>query len=210
MILRWTEANGTVTIGPCENDAWNYFLQEQFKRSLTVVCTLSLFASTLEKSLRRILVFGNSGSGKSTLAKAIASSDGYAHFDLDSIAWLPTNPPVRSLIEDSRAHIEQFLNEHSNWVIEGCYADLLEIASPVATEMVFLNLSVDDCIANAKQRPWEPHKYASKKLQDSNLGMLLDWIRAYPNRDDVCSLSAHEELYARFEGYKEMRTSNAD
>lgn len=158
--------------------------------------------------MRRILVFGNSGSGKSTLAKSIASTDGYAHFDLDSIAWLPTPPPERAPIDDSRRHIEQFINEYSDWVIEGCYADLIEIALPEATEMVFLNLSVNDCIANAQQRPWEPHKYPSKELQDSNLKMLIDWIRGYPDRNDACSLAAHEELYSRFEGNKTMRTSN--
>ena len=158
--------------------------------------------------MKRILVFGNSGSGKSTLAKSIASTDGYSHFDLDSIAWLPTVPPEHAPIADSKNLINQFIDKHSDWVIEGCYADLIEIAVPYATEMVFLNLSVDDCIANAKRRPWEPHKYASKQLQDSNLDMLIDWIRAYPERDDACSLSAHQELYSRFDGNKTMRTSN--
>lgn len=158
--------------------------------------------------MRKVLIFGNSGSGKSTLAKSIAESDGLAHFDLDTIAWLPTDPPERTSIEKCREDIQQFTGKHNGWIIEGCYADLLELAAPVASEMIFLNLSTDDCVANAIRRPFEPHKYESKAAQDANLEMLLGWIQSYPTRDDSCSLRAHQELFARFEQKKTMRTQN--
>ena len=77
-----------------------------------------------------------------------------------------------------------------------------------ATEMIFLNLSVDDCIANARNRPWEPHKYPTKEAQGKNLEMLIDWIRAYPERDDTCSLQSHLDLYERFDGIKTMEIAN--
>src|SRR5262249_10927204 len=35
----------------------------------------------------KVLVFGNSGSGKSTYARALATREGLAHLDLDSIVW---------------------------------------------------------------------------------------------------------------------------
>ena len=159
-------------------------------------------------SLRRVIVFGNSASGKSTLAKSFAASDGLSHFDLDAIAWLPTDPPERMPVHESAKQINQFIASHSAWVIEGCYADLIEIAEPYATEMVFLNLSVDECISNAKKRPWEPHKYSSKEMQDANLEMLINWIREYPNRVDACSLAAHEKLFENFQNVKTMETSN--
>ncbi len=158
--------------------------------------------------MRGVLIFGNSGSGKSTLAKSLADSDDLAHFDLDTIAWLPTDPPQRMPVAESAEQISRFLSENSDWVVEGCYTDLIEITSRYATEMIFLNLSVDDCIENAKNRPWEPHKYPSKELQDENLEMLLDWIRAYPTREDVCSLNAHQQLYDNFEGIKSMLNAN--
>ena len=158
--------------------------------------------------MRKILVFGNSGSGKSTLAKSLASSEGLSHFDLDQIAWLPTNPPERMPLDESAQQINQFIATHSSWVIEGCYADLIEIATPHATEMIYLKLSIDDCVSNARNRPWEPHKYPSKELQDKNLDMLIEWIRTYPNRDDACSLAAHEKLYQDFQGIKTIEIKN--
>ena len=158
----------------------------------------------------RVLIFGNSGSGKSTLARSLSESKDIAHFDLDSIAWLPTNPPERTPIGASTVKIDQFLSNNNNWVIEGCYADLIELAIKEATMVIFLNLSVEDCIANAKARPWEPHKYDSKEAQDANLEMLIAWISAYPDRDDVCSLNAHQQTFGRFSGSKTMISQRSE
>ena len=158
--------------------------------------------------MRRVLIFGNSGSGKSTLAKHLSESPGLAHFDLDSIAWLPTDPPQRAPISGCADQIDRFMTAHEGWVIEGCYADLIEIATVNATELIFLDLCVDDCIANAKRRPWEPHKYSSKESQDAKLDMLVNWITAYPDRTDSCSRPSHVALYERFQGWKKVETRN--
>lgn len=137
-------------------------------------------------------------------------SDGkLAHYDLDPIAWLPTTPPKRASLSACQKLIDQFISENSAWVIEGCYSDLLEIAIPNATELIYLDLTVEDCVANAKNRPWEPHKYESKELQDANLNMLIGWIQTYPTRSDSCSKSAHESLYNQFCGYKSIIKTNA-
>jgi hypothetical protein len=65
-----------------------------------------------------------------------------------------------------------------------------------------LNPGVEGCIANARERPWEPHKYASKEAQDANLEMLIGWIRDYVARTDVFSLAAHRALFDSFGGDK--------
>ena len=75
--------------------------------------------------MQRVVVFGNSGSGKSTLAKNYSVKYGIAHLDLDILAWQDTNPPTRIPLNDSVTKIEKFLEENQNWVIEGCYSDLL-------------------------------------------------------------------------------------
>ena len=155
------------------------------------------------------MVFGNSGSGKSTLAQQLCAQENLPHLDLDTLAWLPTNPPQRKTLSESREFIEYFMNSAQAWVIEGCYTDLLEIAVGHANELVYLSVPVETCIENARKRPWEPHKYASRAEQDANLGMLLDWIAQYPTRVDVFSQSAHDSLYEKFTGKKRMYTSNA-
>ncbi|MCA1799404.1 MAG: shikimate kinase [Xanthomonadaceae bacterium] len=157
--------------------------------------------------MRKVIVFGNSGSGKSTLAAELRD-EGLAHLDLDVLAWLPTTPPERRSIEQAYVDIQQFMTGNAEWVIEGCYADLLELVKPFATEAIFMNLPVHLCQENARNRPWEPHKYETKAAQDDNLEMLLDWIAGYADRDDALSLSAHRAIYDSFRGEKKVITNN--
>lgn len=158
--------------------------------------------------MRKLLIFGNSGSGKSSLAKRLSSEEGLAHLDLDILAWKATVPPERKPLIDSETEISAFTRASNRWVIEGCYADLLQLALPFANEVIFMNLPVALCIENARARPWEPHKYASKDAQDENLEMLIGWISEYPSRDDVCSETAHQALYDQFAGAKQRITRN--
>jgi len=162
--------------------------------------------------MSKIIIFGNSGSGKSTLAKKLADEQALAHLDLDSLAWLPpvlpTVPPERKALEESRAEIERFMALNDDWVIEGCYADLLSFVLESSTQMIFMNLPIDSCIENARQRPWEPHKYESKKAQDENLDMLVAWISDYDTRTDTFSKQSHIEMYEAYSKGKVMRTEN--
>jgi SAM-dependent methyltransferase len=161
--------------------------------------------------MRRVLVIGNSGSGKTTLASRLARDEGMAHLDLDTLAWLPTDPPTRRDLAASAGEIRRFTAGHDRWVIEGCYADLAQLASGDATELVFLNPGVEACVRHCRARPWEPHKYPSREAQDRNLAMLIDWVRRYDERDDPCSLAAHRALYDAFEGSKrELREDLMD
>lgn len=152
--------------------------------------------------MQRILIFGNSGSGKSTLAKAYREKYAIAHLDLDCLAWNPTKPPTRKPLPESEAQIRQFVNSNEQWVIEGCYADLLTLVAKDANQAVFLNPGVDQCIANCRLRPWEPHKYPSPEEQDENLPMLIEWVRQYPDRRDEFSLRSHRALFEGFQGKK--------
>ena len=158
--------------------------------------------------MKRVIIFGNSGSGKSTMAKKICSEYRLEHLDLDTLAWLPSSPPERRLLADSESDISDFISSHDEWVIEGCYSDLLELALDESNELIFMNLPVEECVLNAKNRPWEPHKYKSKEAQDSNLDMLIDWISQYSKRTDTFSKAAHKEIYERYKGSKRMITCN--
>lgn len=159
--------------------------------------------------MKKVVIFGNSGSGKSTLAKELCDTEVLPHLDLDSIAWKPNSPPERRPIAESRSDINAFTDAKESWVIEGCYADLLKLVIPDSTEIVFLNLPIDTCISNARNRPWEPHKYKSKEAQDENLEMLIGWISQYETRNDTFSRSAHQRLFQGYSGKKTMYTSNA-
>ncbi len=154
----------------------------------------------------RFLVLGNSGSGKSTLAKRLAGR-GPAHLDLDTVAWVGVVPPKRKPIEESARDIDAFVDENESWVIEGCYGDLAEIVARRASTVVFLNPGVEACIANARLRPWEPHKYATKAEQDAGLEFLLGWIRQYATRTDEFGLAWHRKVFDEFSREKVELTS---
>ena len=158
--------------------------------------------------MKKIVIFGNSGSGKTTLAKRLVAQYQLAHFDLDLVAWQPGNPPKRASVSDSFASIDSFCAAQNSWVIEGCYADLIEYVCDRANHMIFINLPIAQCISNAEQRPWEPHKYSSKHAQDQNLAMLIEWITDYDNRQDSFSKQAHLSLFENFKATKTMRVSN--
>ncbi len=162
----------------------------------------------MEFNLKKILIFGNSGSGKSTLAKQLVEKDNLAHLDLVVLAWLPITPPERAPLEESKQKIEEFISTNKSWVIEGCYTDLMEMVSHVSSEIIFLNLSIEQCVENAKARPWEPDKYESKEAQDANLDMLIKWIKDYKERDDVFSFNSHMQFYEEFNDKKTIYNSN--
>ncbi|WP_036178840.1 AAA family ATPase [Marinomonas sp. MED121] len=153
--------------------------------------------------MKRIIVFGNSASGKSSLAKKLSLIHKLAHLDLDTLAWqLDADVPKRASLANSKKVIDSFIQGNDNWVIEGCYADLLSLVTKESTQAYFMDLPISECIENAKKRPWEPHKYESKQAQDANLDMLIEWIRAYETREDCFSKQAHMALYDAFEGEK--------
>ena len=151
-----------------------------------------------------VIILGNSGAGKTTLATKISNENDIAHLDLDILAWSEDKVPTRKPLEESIESINAFLRENKHWIIEGCYADLLDYVSKEADEMLFLNVSVNDCIENCNTRSWEPHKYASKEEQDKNLDMLLGWVKEYYVRDDVFSLKSHTNLFKNFKKKKRM------
>lgn len=146
----------------------------------------------------RVCVLGNSGSGKSTYAKRL----GVAVLELDSIYWEPNRIAVARPVDDVRADLAAFIAANPAWVIEGCYADLIEIAARSCDELVFLNPGVEVCVANAKRRPYEAHKYDRAEDQEKMLGFLLEWIGAYPERSDATGYPAHRRLFDAHAGPK--------
>ena len=103
--------------------------------------------------MRKVVIFGNTASGKSTLANQLCEAEKLAHLDLDVPAWTFASPLKRKPLSESRQEINHFCALSHGRVIGGCYSDLIEMLRPKSNEIIFLDLSVKDCIANAKNRP---------------------------------------------------------
>jgi adenylate kinase family enzyme len=150
----------------------------------------------------RVAIVGNSGSGKSTLAGQIAAAHSIASLDLDTVAWEPGKIAVARAPEAAGDDVTRFCSTHDRWVVEGCYAALVGHALAYAPLLLFIDPGMDACLAHCRNRPWEPHKYASKAEQDGKLEFLLTWVRGYYSRDDNLSLSAHRTLFESYHGPK--------
>jgi adenylate kinase family enzyme len=150
----------------------------------------------------RIAIIGNSGSGKSTLAGQVATAYSLAALDLDTIAWEAGKVAVARSADAAAADLTAFCSGHDRWAVEGCYGGLVGQALAYSPILLFMDPGVDACVANCHDRPWEPHKYATKAEQDAKLQFLLSWVRGYDTRDDELSLRAHQAL---FEGYRGLK-----
>ena len=157
----------------------------------------------------RVAVIGNSGSGKSTLARQLAAAYALPMLDLDTVAWEPDKIAVARAPLAAALDVNAFCSASHRWVVEGCYAALVRAALPYASVLLFLEPGVDACLANCRNRPWEPHKYASMAAQQSKLDFLLAWVSGYYERDDAMSYACHRRVFDGFNGNKTEVTALA-
>jgi adenylate kinase family enzyme len=154
----------------------------------------------------RIAIIGNSGSGKSTLARELGARLELAILDLDGVAWEPGKIAVARDQTAAESDVAGFCDSYPRWVVEGCYAGLIGTALQRSPVLLFVEPGVDACLSNCRQRPWEPHKYASKQQQDEKLSFLLQWVTDYYRREGDHSLKSHQALYEGYQGAKRKLT----
>ncbi len=148
----------------------------------------------------RTLIFGNAGAGKTTLARQAVGSRPIPILTLDDIAWGPG--AARLPTRHSLQRLDDFIAQHEQWVIEGCYGDLIEAALPDCTGLIFINPGIEACVARCLGRAWEPGKFASEAQQQASLDQLIAWVRQYETRDDEYGLRRHRAIFNRFAGPK--------
>ncbi len=153
----------------------------------------------------RVILLGNAGAGKTTIARRLIQKKNVQRLSLDEIAW---NKGVeRKPLDVSIRELEEFLSINEQWIIEGCYSDLIEVALPHCTELRFLNPGVKVCVEHCKRRPWEPEKFSSQAEQQAMLMTLIDWVQEYETRDDEYGLKRHRKIFEMFNGRKKEYTS---
>ena len=156
----------------------------------------------------KLVLLGNAAAGKSTLARRLMGGRDIPRLSLDEIAW--DEGPVRKPLAESIALLEDFVARHPEWIIEGCYGDLIAAALPHCEELRFLNPGVEVCVSHCLARPWEPEKFATPEAQQATLDYLVNWVRTYETRDDEYGLARHRVLYDTFEGPKREYRAPAD
>lgn len=158
----------------------------------------------------RIAIIGNSGSGKSTLARSLAAAHRLPVLDLDTVAWEPGEVAVARDPLAAADEVHRFCESNGQWIVEGCYGGLVDVALRHSPILVFLEPGVEACVANCRQRPWEAHKYDSRQEQDAHLEFLLAWVREYYTREGDLSLVGHQALFDRYGGTKQKLADRPD
>jgi adenylate kinase family enzyme len=158
----------------------------------------------------RVAIVGNSGSGKTTLARRLAAGSGAPILDLDTVAWEPGQIAVARDAGEAIADVRNFCDANDDWIVEGCYARLIEAALQLHPRFLMLDPGLEQCIANCRSRPWEPHKYSSREEQDKHLGFLLEWVTEYYSRSGDMSFAAHKAMYERYDGPKQWLSAVND
>jgi adenylate kinase family enzyme len=155
----------------------------------------------------KVILLGNAGAGKSTMARRLLGSADIPRLSLDEIAW--DQGTRRKPLTESLVLLSEFLGAKEQWVIEGCYGDLIEAALSHCTELRFLNPGMETCVAHCNRRPWEASKFSSAEQQNAMLGQLIQWVKEYETRNDEYGLKRHRQIFDNFSGTKREYTSTA-
>ena len=148
----------------------------------------------------KVILLGNAGAGKSTLARRLLQRQPAARLSLDEVAF--GVGAERRPLDESIAEVHAFIEKNESWIIEGCYADILEPFLGDCEELYFLNPGIETCVAHCMARPWEPEKFISAKEKNENLQNLIEWVSAYESREDEYGLKRHRALFDSFAGKK--------
>jgi len=139
------------------------------------------------------------------MARRLMQNKTIPRLSLDEIAW--GEGTERKPHDASVRELQDFLDANDQWIIEGCYSDLVKVALPHCTELRFLNPGIEVCAEHCRQRPWEPEKFSSPEEQKAMLEALIEWVREYEARNDEYGLIRHREIFERFNGQKREYTS---
>jgi adenylate kinase family enzyme len=128
----------------------------------------------------KIILLGNAGAGKSTLSKKLIAKHPTARLSLDEVAF--QDGTERHPLQDSIEDVKRWIADNESWIIEGCYAEIIEPLLESCDELIFLNPGVDVCIAHCRSRPWEPENSTTRFMARSVNSMIRVNMHRYNNQ----------------------------
>ena len=151
----------------------------------------------------RVLITGNGGSGKTWLGGRLAERLSVPPVRLDDLYW---DGAYGGKERDKRVVFDEVAERAAerSWVMEGVYGWLLPAALPRATEFIFLDLPVEECIDNVRRRGNQGGG------DEGAFAALLAWVAEYPTRSNANSRQAHQRLWDSFGGMKQVLRSREE
>lgn len=153
--------------------------------------------------LTRTLIIGNAGSGKTWLAGQLEAVSGLPVIHLDELRWAPGQygkARDNQLVMDEVAQAARA----EAWLMEGVFGWLAKVAIGRATQLIWLDLPEDECIANVRARGIQ----GGGSVADFEA--LLQWVGEYRLRNNSSCFAAHLQLFEAFAGAKARLTGRGE
>lgn len=142
---------------------------------------------------RRTVIVGNGGSGKSTLAGVLSAMTTIPAVNLDDLHWENDGGVYgRKRDVEVAKGLVAVAAAGENWIIEGVYGWLADIALPRATALIWLDYPWSVCRQMLLAR-------GPRQCTDETAFIeLLNWAEGYWNRSTSSSYEGHLRLYEKF------------
>ena len=142
---------------------------------------------------KRIIIVGCPGSGKSSLAKRLQMRTGLPLFHLDNVWWKADRTHITEEEFDKRLHT---ILQGEEWIIDGDYSRTYEPRLLACDTVIFLDLSVEECMKGIMERvgaartdiPWTEQQPDPELVElvsrypADNRPILYDLIGKYPDK----------------------------
>lgn len=158
---------------------------------------------TESADLRRTLIIGNAGSGKTWLAGQLAALSGLPVIHLDELRWTPGQ---YGKARDNQLVMDEVAKAAGAeaWLMEGVFGWLAKVAIGRATQLIWLDLPEDECLANVRARGIQGGG------SQADFEALLTWVSEYRLRTNSSCFAAHLQLYEAFAGAKARLTGRSE
>src|SRR5690606_26775272 len=164
--------------------------------------------------MKKIIIIGCPGSGKSTLSRNLSEILNITVYHLDMFFWTKEKTTV-----DDETFLKS-LNEvlfKDEWIIDGHYGKTLERRIQSCDTIIFLDMSLDVCINNVKQRigkkrpdmPWVETKDKThdeflqyiKSFAETKLPHTYELLNKYKDKN-IITFKSYEEINQFLESLK--------
>jgi adenylate kinase family enzyme len=152
---------------------------------------------------QRTLIIGNGGSGKTWLAGQLAALSGLPTIHLDDLRW---EPGQYGKARDNQLVMDEVVQaaEAEAWLMEGVYGWLAKAVIGRATQLIWIDLMEEECLANVRARGIQGGGC------EADFEALLTWISEYRLRNNSSCFAAHLQLFEGFEGTKVRLTGRGE
>lgn len=144
----------------------------------------------------KIAIIGFSGSGKSTLAQTLGDHYHADVLHLDSVHFLPDW--VERSKDEEKAIVEDFLNSHDSWIIDGTYTNLsFSRRMEEADQIIMMLFNRFDCLGRVTKR--------YRKFRNSRRPDMAEGCDEKLDLEFVCWVLWKGRSKAKRKKYKELK-----